>query len=125
MIVLICGGRDYSDRTAVECVMSDLCREATLVIHGGASGADTLAGETAASMGIPVKVYKAEWSKYGPSAGPRRNALMLRDGKPDLVIAFPGGRGTEDMVRRARFAGVRVFEYGPPRPKTLLFQKKA
>jgi predicted Rossmann-fold nucleotide-binding protein len=36
-----------------------------------------------------------------------RNARMLTY-KPDLVIAFPGGRGTEDMISQARTAGVTV-----------------
>ena len=35
---------------------------------------------------------------------------MLDEGKPDLVIAFPGGRGTADMVRKANRAGVKVVE---------------
>ena len=45
---------------------------------------------------------------------------MLTDGKPDAVLAFPGGRGTQDMIRRAMRAGVpvwRVFrpwEFDPP-----------
>jgi hypothetical protein len=32
----------------------------------------------------------------------------LRDHKPDIVVAFPSGAGTADMVRRARKAGVPV-----------------
>jgi UDP-N-acetylmuramoylalanine-D-glutamate ligase len=39
-----------------------------------------------------------------------RNKWMLTDGKPDLVIAFPGGRGTASMVNLARAAGVPVTE---------------
>jgi ABC-type sugar transport system substrate-binding protein len=35
---------------------------------------------------------------------------MLDEGKPDIVVAFPGGTGTADMVRRARKAGVVVIE---------------
>ena len=53
---------------------------------------------------------QADWKKYGKSAGCRRNALMLRDGCPDFVVAFPGGRGTADMVKKAKAAGVRVIE---------------
>jgi hypothetical protein len=43
-------------------------------------------------------------------AGPLRNYQMLEEGKPDLVVAFPGGGGTKDMVRRAVKAGVSVHE---------------
>ena len=34
---------------------------------------------------------------------------MLAEGKPDLVVAFPGGAGTANMIEQARAAGVRVF----------------
>jgi hypothetical protein len=59
---------------------------------------------------IPCSVYMADWDGLGRKAGPIRNQRMLDEGKPDLVIAFPGGRGTADMVRRAREAGVEVVE---------------
>lgn len=44
------------------------------------------------------------------SAGPKRNQRMLDKGKPDLVLAFPGGDGTADMVRKAKSAGVPIIE---------------
>ncbi len=55
-------------------------------------------------------MFHAEWMKYGKAAGPIRNARMLAEGKPDLVVAFPGGRGTADMLRRVREAGIEVIE---------------
>jgi hypothetical protein len=39
---------------------------------------------------------------------------MLEEGKPDLVVAFPGGTGTANMVKQARAAGVEVLEVSPP-----------
>jgi hypothetical protein len=59
--------------------------------------------------GVWCEVYRAEWSTHGRSAGPRRNALMLDRERPVLVVAFPGGTGTRDMVRRARAAQVPVL----------------
>ena len=84
--------------------------EITHVIHGGSSGADALAGRWAHLASIPYTVYPANWERHGKAAGPLRNQRMLDEGKPDLVIAFPGGRGTADMVRRAKEAGVEVRE---------------
>lgn len=46
----------------------------------------------------------------GKAAGPIRNQRMLDDGKPDRVLAFPGGRGTANMVKLAKAAGVPVHE---------------
>ena len=80
----------------------------SLVIHGGARGADSLAAQWCIKQRVPEMVFRAAWSQVGLAAGPRRNARMLAEGRPDLVVAFPGGRGTEDMVRKARLAGVRV-----------------
>jgi len=54
----------------------------------------------------------AEWDKFGRRAGPLRNEQMLREGKPDVVVAFPGGRGTAHMVRIAKEAGIDVLEIG-------------
>lgn len=64
----------------------------------------------AADHGISAEGFPADWRKYGKSAGPLRNQQMIDEGKPDLVVAFPGGTGTADMVRRAKAAGIRVIE---------------
>jgi hypothetical protein len=84
----------------------------TTLIHGGARGADSLAAEWAMANGIPVLEYPVtpeDWRTIGKAAGPMRNQRMLDEGKPDLVVAFPGGSGTADMVRRAQRAGVKVI----------------
>lgn len=109
MRTLVCGGRDFADWPYLSRMLDGA--GVTLVIHGGASGADTLAGRWASSRGIAVEVYPADWARYGRSAGPRRNAWMLGVGRPDVVVAFAGGRGTANMVGLARAAGVPVVEW--------------
>ena len=84
-------------------------RGVTAIISGCARGADTLGIEWAEARGMEVARFPADWETHGRAAGPIRNQQMLDDGKPDLVIAFPGGRGTADMVRRARAAGVELI----------------
>ena len=117
MILAITGGRSYADEAHVRRVLSSLDPRPELVIHGGATGADALADRVAREFGITVRVFPAEWTRYGRSAGPRRNSEILAFG-PDLVIAFPGDRGTADMVRRARAAGIEVREESAPAPST-------
>lgn len=107
MRVLVCGGRNYSGD--VSKVLGALDPRPTVIIHGGASGADSLADRWAMIENIERERYYANW-KLGPKAGPIRNGTMLKEGKPDLVVAFPGGRGTADMVHQARLAGVQVIE---------------
>jgi hypothetical protein len=107
--VIVCGGRDFHDYYRLANVMDRLraIRPIALVFHGNARGADALADRWCRERGVPVFPVPAEWSKHGKAAGPKRNQAMLGHGI-DLVVAFPGGKGTEDMMRRARKAGVLV-----------------
>lgn len=81
-----------------------------VIIEGGALGADRAAFDWAVCSFAQSEQYEANWDKYGKSAGPRRNKQMLDEGKPDLVVAFPGGRGTAHMVQLAKEHGVPVIE---------------
>jgi len=111
MKVLVCGGRNYGNITRVSQELDALPRaEGLIVIEGGATGADRIARFWAHHNGCGILTFKADWERHGLAAGPVRNQQMIEEGKPDLVIAFPGGRGTADMVRRARAAGVEVRE---------------
>jgi hypothetical protein len=108
--VLVCGGRDYQDRDALFAALDRLHAEHafTVLIAGGARGADTLAYEWATARSVPTEIYMAEWERLGRKAGPIRNQRMLDEGNPDLVVAFPGGKGTAGMTALARNAGVAV-----------------
>jgi len=109
--VLVCGGRDYANADALHEALDRLHteRQFSLVITGGARGADTMAHDWAVSRDIPTEVLMAEWERLGRKAGPLRNQRMLQEGKPDLVIAFPGGRGTANMIGQASADGVEVI----------------
>lgn len=112
MRVLVCGGRDYHESDTVWMLLNDFAP--TVVIHGACPrGADKAADQWAKRMRRSVEAFPADWDTHGRAAGPIRNQRMLDEGKPDLVLAFPGGRGTADMVRRAKKAGVRVIEVKP------------
>jgi hypothetical protein len=115
--ILVCGGRDYLDylkvqKTLDEAILGTNADDVT-IIQGGARGADFLAKVYAYCWGwggLNCIEYPADWHKNGRAAGHIRNKQMLEEGKPDLVIAFPGGRGTADMIRQAKEAGVEVVE---------------
>ena len=109
MRVLVCGGRDYEDRRTFDAAMDSLDPAPSVVINGGAKGADFLAGQWAWANDVPCITVEADWEQHGRGAGPIRNQQMLDEGRPDLVLAFPGGRGPADMVRRAKAPGVRVL----------------
>ena len=107
MVILVCGGRNYDNGQYVNHVLDVL--KPTRIVHGGCRGADTLASKWAQDhFSVIEKVYPADWSR-GPKAGPERNRFMLRAERPDLVIAFPGGKGTQNMKRLALNHGYVVL----------------
>jgi hypothetical protein len=101
---LICGGRDFADEALMAKALAALILhpEDARIIHGDARGADRMAAAWGKEHAAEVEAFPADWTKYGNAAGPLRNQAMLDVGKPDVVIAFPGGKGTADMVQRAR-----------------------
>jgi len=114
MRLLVCGGRHYDDWNRVckelHTVLGErgVRYEDLTIVHGAARGADKMAGRWATINGVKQERHAAEWEKYGRSAGAIRNVDMLQSGL-DLVIAFPGGTGTQHMVGIAKKAGVEVI----------------
>ncbi len=108
--VLVCGGRNYHNYDQLEDELNLIWRAYGdfEIIHGCAKGADSLADKYGIQHGLRIHRYPADWDKYGKAAGLIRNEQMLEDGKPDIVIAFPGGRGTAHMVRLAQNAEIGI-----------------
>lgn len=117
MKVLVCGGRMFGVKDEARRLLMFRTLAAlherhrfTEILEGGAPGADASAATFGRLNDIRVRTFKADWDAHGRAAGPIRNRRMMEEGKPELVIAFPGGRGTADMVEVAKEAGVKVIE---------------
>jgi len=110
MKVIICGDRYWDNEDLIFNELSNL-PEGTIVVHGGAKGADTIGGMVAMRLGFEVRVYPAEWERYGRAAGIIRNSMMLEE-KPDLILAFHSNieksKGTKDMINKGSKAGIEV-----------------
>lgn len=118
--ILVCGGRDFNNKRLLEGILDKLVDWHTpdeygnrlprdcVIIHGGARGADLLADSWAVTNWVPIEEFKADWKTYGKAAGPIRNKQMLEEGKPTMVLAFPGGTGTANMISQAKAAGIPV-----------------
>lgn len=108
MRVLVCGGREYGDLPQVHKVLDRI--KPSVIIHGGARGADQCASLYALAKGIPFIMVPAQWTvNFGNSAGPIRNGWMIKHCSPiDLVVAFPGGKGTKNMISQAKRAGIEI-----------------
>jgi hypothetical protein len=125
-IHLVCGGREFRDRRHMEEYIGMAIRHSVrrgqelVVVHGGARGADRLAGTVATENAVKTVVFEADWDRLGKSAGFKRNvemagylSEMARAGARVQVVAFPGGNGTDHMRETARSMGIPVFSPPP------------
>lgn len=109
--MIVCGGVDFDDYELLCSRLDSLIAAygSVTLVSGHARGADTLAERYAAERNIPIRVFPAEWSRYGKAAGPIRNLAMLdyASEKTPVVTAFWDGRsrGTGNMLKQARAAG--------------------
>lgn len=112
MIVLITGGREYRNQREMFAVLDKLHAERnfTFLVHGDARGADQMSHRWAKKRGVQPVAMEALWDTDGDSAGTKRNARMIAFAKPDLCVAFSGGRGTANCMRLAREAGVELID---------------
>lgn len=124
VVLGVTGGRDYSNSTLINVVLSKLHWEwkFTDFVNGYASGADRLCRIWAAENNLVIHDYVARWNdlnvpgavirtrvdgtQYNAKAGLDRNQIMVDKGNIDLLVKFPGNAGTEDMLKRAKAANI-------------------
>lgn len=118
--ILVTGSRNWTDKVTI----AKAIREAWLVegrpygvtvVHGGARGADYIAGVYAKRLGFSVEVHAlddAAWKKYGKAAGPKRNQEMVDKGA-DICLAFikDESKGATGCAAMAEKAGIPVIYY--------------
>lgn len=112
LCVLVCGGRNFNDSESVFKILDAVHVKLKIreIVNGAARGADKISSDWAQKNSIRLKEYPAMWNEFGPSAGPIRNSRMISENQIDLVVAFPGGKGTRDMIKKSRSAGIKVLE---------------
>ena len=126
--VLVCGGRTFgqpsvNDNSEAAEHKADteaqfifdkldlLDKENLIIIQGGARGADRVAKIWAKVNNVTYLTFVADWDSYSFDAGYIRNIEMLEEGKPDLVIVFPGGNGTKMMYDLSCKKSIEVLKY--------------
>lgn len=114
--LLVCGGRDFSNSALVYRVLEELhsAHRFTLVIHGGERGVDSLTDAWAMNKRLPIEAYRPDWPLHGKLADAKRQVEMLRSGRPTMLVAFPGGKGTKNLVQLA---------YSIPIPTIILYDE--
>lgn len=117
MRILVCGDRNWTNKDLINKTLCSYWLQnhtnPLTIIHGGASGADSIAGEIAREQSQNELKFPADWERYGRAAGPIRNQQMLDESQPDVVLAFhndiENSKGTKDMVNRAMSAGIKTI----------------
>ncbi len=100
-LLWVAGGRDYSHVQAMREAMRPYFDDGWSLITGAQRGADLTAETIWRAWEGPYQGIPARWSVRGRGAGPERNMRIARDYKPDLLLHFPGGRGTASAVEWA------------------------
>lgn len=108
MRVLVTGGRHFDNVVLVNTTLDAI--DVSILGHGACpyGGADILAENWAKSREIDYQGFPAKFNRDGRMAGPQRNQCMLATFKPDLVVAFKGGRGTANTIEQAQKLGIDV-----------------
>ncbi len=103
--IIIIGSRrrnSYEDFLGVKCVFLTVYKKGDIIVSGGCpEGGDKFAEILADYYDMRIKIFKAEWNKYGRSAGFKRNTLIAEHGT-ELIACVAKDRtgGTEDTIRK-------------------------
>ena len=107
MKIAVIGSRTFNDYELVKETLSTFT--ISLLVSGGAKGADSLGERYANENNIETLIFKPDWKKHGPAAGPLRNTDIVNNA--DTIIAFWDGesRGTKDSITKAEKLGKEVI----------------
>ena len=118
--IIIAGSRNFNNYELLKENVNKILFELNItsktnieIISGGARGTDRLGEKYAKEFGYPLKIFPAEWSKYGKSAGLQRNmemAIYANCADNAVLIAFWDGvsNGTKHMINTSLKLGLDV-----------------
>jgi YspA, cpYpsA-related SLOG family len=109
--IAVTGGRNYDNRKFVYTMLDSALEKFPnmTLVHGGATGADSLAHDWAVENNVEMIIFEADWETYGKNAGPIRNKQMAESGICYL-IAFTGGAGTNNMFQECRRLSIPTWD---------------
>lgn len=111
MKIIVAGSRDFNDYEQLAKTLDTILPQHSdiEIVSGNARGADSLGEKYAATNGIRLKKFPAEWSKYGKQAGYIRNQDMAK--YSDMLVAFwdNKSKGTKHMINLAKKCGLETI----------------
>lgn len=112
--VIAAGSRHWADPHAIRDALAPVWHPRAVLMTGACqTGADPLAEACWTAWGGRVERHPAAWRWFGHSAGPRRNAHMVRLASwlgPGVLVGWPLGEspGTRGTIALAEDAGLKV-----------------
>lgn len=99
--LVVAGGRDFTNYLEAEKILLSVLRNKDLknvqVVSGGAKGADRIGEIFANKYGCGLRIFPANWNKYGKRAGHIRNNEMAENSDATILFWDGASRGTENM----------------------------
>ena len=111
MRCIIAGSRTITDWKILASAIAASKFHITCVISGNACGMDLLGEEWAKNRNVPCDIYKANWYKFGKSAGPIRNSEMANASEALLLVWDGVSVGSKNMLETAKRKGLQIFEW--------------
>lgn len=105
----VVGSRTITDYNFVKGLLDKQKDNISLIVSGGAKGVDTLAEQWANENGISIKVFSAEWDKYGKRAGFIRNNEIIKECDVCLAIWDGKSKGTQHSINLAKSMNKQVL----------------
>lgn len=107
----VVGSRGFDNFDLLTSILNFLIEdyESTIIVSGGAKGADSMAEIYASEMKLSTLIYEADWERFGKRAGFIRNKLIVDNS--DFIVAFWDGKskGTKHTIDLATNAGKEVI----------------
>jgi YspA, cpYpsA-related SLOG family len=110
-VVIIAGSRDIYDYAYLCACITSLDIQITKIISGGARGVDSLGERYARDNSIPLLIMRADWDRFGRSAGYKRNEQMAELGQVLIALWDGQSRGTMHMINIAKARGLTVHVF--------------
>ena len=108
--VIVAGSRDFNDYGLLERELINFLRgrkpSEVEIVSGGARGADRLGERFAKEKKCRLALFKADWDKYGKSAGYRRNVEMAEYSNACVVFWDSVSKGSKHMIDIAEKKGL-------------------
>lgn len=113
MKLIIAGSREITNYDALKVAFqwTELKLEDLEIVSGCARGVDSLAIEFAEEHNLKLHRFPADWEADGKIAGFIRNQKMADFADALLAVWNGSSRGTEDMIKRAKKKGLRIYTY--------------